>query len=227
MIKVLFTEARKHDSAIIFIDEIDSLCSARSENENESTRRVKTEFLVQMEGLNNKGGRLLVLGATNIPWGLDQAVKRRFEKRIYIPLPDESARLYMLKKKIEEVPYQITDEQFKDLTKRCENYSGSDIEVLCKDAAMEPLRFAQNTMKFQKVNTPQGQKYQPVHTSTPADGYNVIQSSVYDLPDRSLVLPAVSHNDFVISMKRSKCSVSLADLKQYEEWTKMYGEEGA
>lgn len=223
MIKVLFTEARKHESAIIFIDEIDSLCGARSENENESTRRVKTEFLVQMEGLSNKGGRLLVLGATNIPWGLDQAVKRRFEKRIYIPLPDPNAREYMLRKKIEEVPHQISDSEWRDLTQRCENYSGSDIEVLCKDAAMEPLRFAQNTTKFRK--TPDG-KFTPVDPKTPADGYNVIEKSIYELPDRSLVLGAISANDFIVSMKRSKCSVSQADLKVYEDWTRQYGEEG-
>lgn len=224
MIKVLFTEARKHDSAIIFIDEIDSLCSARSENESESTRRVKTEFLVQMEGLNNTGGRLLVLGATNIPWGLDQAIKRRFEKRIYIPLPDEAARLYMLKKKIDEVPAQISELEFVQLAKKIENYSGSDIEVLCKDTAMEPLRFAQRTNKFRKLTTG---KFMPVDPATPADGFNVIQTTVYDLPDRSLELPALTPNDFVISMKRSKCSVSQGDLKQFEEWTRLYGEEGA
>lgn len=224
MIKLLFAEARKHESAIIFIDEIDSLCSARSENENESTRRVKTEFLVQMEGLSNKGGRLLVLGATNIPWGLDQAVKRRFEKRIYIPLPDQEARRYMIRKKIEEVPFKITDAEFDHLAKISENYSGSDIEVLCKDAAMEPLRFAQNTNKFQKLING---KFLPVDPRTNADGYNVIQSTVYDLPDRSLELPEITVRDFQISMKRSKCSVSLADLKQFEDWTKLYGEEGA
>ena len=224
MIKVLFSEARKHPASIIFIDEIDSLCSARSENENESTRRVKTEFLVQMEGLNNTGGRLLVLGATNIPWGLDQAVKRRFEKRIYIPLPDIEARLYMLKKKIEDVPCQVTDSEYRELANRIENYSGSDIEVLCKDAAMEPLRFAQTTNKFRKLANG---KFTPVDPRTPADGYNVIESTVYDLPDNSLELPALSLQDFIKSTKRSKSSVSPKDLLEFEEWTRLYGEEGA
>lgn len=101
MIKALFTEARKHESSIIFIDEIDSLCSARSDNENESTRRVKTEFLVQMDGVGkDTGGKLLVLGATNIPWDIDNAVRRRFEKRIYIPLPDFEARRFLLERKL-------------------------------------------------------------------------------------------------------------------------------
>ena len=101
MIKALFTEARKNESSIIFIDEIDSLCSSRSEGENEASRRVKTEFLVQMDGVGKDGGgKLLVLGATNIPWDLDQAVRRRFEKRIYIPLPDYDARRFLVERKL-------------------------------------------------------------------------------------------------------------------------------
>jgi len=85
MIKILFQMAREHDSSIIFIDEIDSLCSARTEGESEGTKRVKTEFLVQMDGAGSHvGGRVLVLAATNIPWNLDNAILRRFEKRIYI-----------------------------------------------------------------------------------------------------------------------------------------------
>jgi vacuolar protein-sorting-associated protein 4 len=72
LIRALFEEARKHESSIIFIDEIDSLCSARTEGESEGTRRIKTEFLIQMDGCGKEtGGRILVLGATNVPWGLD------------------------------------------------------------------------------------------------------------------------------------------------------------
>lgn len=80
--------ARDEEAAIIFLDEIDSLVSARAEGESESTKQVKTEFLVQMDGVGSGKGKLLVLGATNIPWGLDQAMLRRFEKRVYIDLPD-------------------------------------------------------------------------------------------------------------------------------------------
>lgn len=77
MVKQLFTMARESKPAIIFIDEVDSLCGARGEGESEASRRIKTEFLVQMEGVGNDGTGILVLGATNIPWQLDVAIKRR------------------------------------------------------------------------------------------------------------------------------------------------------
>lgn len=99
LISTLFKMAREEEASIIFLDEIDSLVSARAEGESESTKQVKTEFLVQMDGVGSEKGRLLVLGATNIPWNLDQAMLRRFEKRVYIDLPDFSARRYLLEVK--------------------------------------------------------------------------------------------------------------------------------
>jgi vacuolar protein-sorting-associated protein 4 len=92
-VKQLFKLARENKPAIIFIDEIDSLCGSRSEGENETSRRIKTEFLVQMQGVGNDNDGILVLGASNVPWELDPAIRRRFEKRIYIPLPDPVARI--------------------------------------------------------------------------------------------------------------------------------------
>lgn len=73
---------------VIFIDEIDSLLSQRSDSEHESSRRIKTEFLVQLDGATTDNDeRLLVIGATNRPQELDEAARRRFTKRLYIPLP--------------------------------------------------------------------------------------------------------------------------------------------
>lgn len=77
LVRQLFTMAREQKPAIIFIDEVDSLCGTRGEGESEASRRIKTEFLVQMNGVGNDDTGVLVLGATNIPWQLDNAIKRR------------------------------------------------------------------------------------------------------------------------------------------------------
>ena len=77
LVKQLFEMAREQKPAIIFIDEVDSLASSRNEAESEGSRRIKTEFLVQMNGVGHDDTGVLVLGATNIPWQLDSGIKRR------------------------------------------------------------------------------------------------------------------------------------------------------
>lgn len=78
MVRALFSVARQLQPAVIFIDEIDSILSARRENEHEASRRLKTEFLIQLDGAGTTGeDRILVMGATNLPWALDEAVLRR------------------------------------------------------------------------------------------------------------------------------------------------------
>lgn len=96
LVRALFEMARANKPSIVFIDEIDSLTGSRSEGENEASRRVKTEFLVQMDGVGKDDKGVLVLGATNIPWGLDSAIRRRFEKRVYIALPCKMARAMII-----------------------------------------------------------------------------------------------------------------------------------
>lgn len=140
--------ARQHKPSIIFIDEIDSLCSSRSDNESESARRIKTEFLVQMQGVGNDTDGILVLGATNIPWVLDSAIRRRFEKRIYIPLPEEHARLVMFKIHLGNTPHQVSEDDLKELAKRTDGYSGADISIVVRDALMEPVRKVQSATHF-------------------------------------------------------------------------------
>jgi vacuolar protein-sorting-associated protein 4 len=97
LIKQLFADAKQKRPSVIFIDEIDSLCRGRTDNEDETTRRIKTEILKQMEGVGNGDSSVVILASTNRPWELDSAVLRRFEKRIYIPLPDNHAREEILK----------------------------------------------------------------------------------------------------------------------------------
>ena len=110
--------ARENKPAIIFIDEVDSLCGSRGEGESEASRRIKTEFLVQMNGVGHDDTGVLVLGATNIPWQLDNAIKRRFEKRIYIPLPGVEARRRMFELNVGTTPCELSPKDYLELAKR-------------------------------------------------------------------------------------------------------------
>ena len=93
LVKSLFQMARQNAPSIIFIDEIDSMMSSRNEKASETSNRMLNTFLIEMDGITEEEDkRVLVLGATNIPWTLDAAVMRRFQKRIYIDLPDINAR---------------------------------------------------------------------------------------------------------------------------------------
>ncbi|GLT59201.1 hypothetical protein SLA2020_320350 [Shorea laevis] len=141
LIKVLFDLARHHAPSTIFLDEIDAIISQRGEgrSEHEASRHLKTELLIQMDGLTRTNELVFVLAATNIPWELDAAMLRRLEKRILVPLPEPEARRAMFEELLlarasEEVrPYDL-------LVDKTEGYSGSDIRLLCKEAAMQPLR---------------------------------------------------------------------------------------
>lgn len=135
-VRTLFTVARIKAPAIIFIDEIDSLLTSRNDSEHESSRRIKTEFLVQLDGLACKPeDRLLVIGATNRPYELDEALLRRLPKRFYIPLPDEPGRKALISKLLTGYTNTLTDENYNELAKLTTGYSGADIKQLCSEAA--------------------------------------------------------------------------------------------
>uniref|UniRef100_A0AAQ5BI15 vesicle-fusing ATPase n=1 Tax=Homo sapiens TaxID=9606 RepID=A0AAQ5BI15_HUMAN len=150
LVKNLFELARQHKPSIIFIDEVDSLCGSRNENESEAARRIKTEFLVQMQGVGNNNDGTLVLGATNIPWVLDSAIRRRFEKRIYIPLPEEAARAQMFRLHLGSTPHNLTDANIHELARKTEGYSGADISIIVRDSLMQPVRKVQSATHFKK-----------------------------------------------------------------------------
>ena len=222
LIKNLFELARERKPSIIFIDEIDSLCGNRSDGENEASRRVKTEFLVQMQGVGKDDRGLLVLGATNIPWGLDPAVRRRFERRVYIPLPSLEARIHLLKLVMNKNSHSITPEQFEYLGNKTEGYSGADLSVLSRDACYEPLRMAQTTSHFRPVTIEGLKKYTPCAPSDPA----ALKKTMMDLQGNKLHLGDITVEDFLKVLSKTKPSVSEEDIVQHVEWTHKFGLEG-
>ncbi|OAY76376.1 Katanin p60 ATPase-containing subunit A-like 2 [Ananas comosus] len=141
LVKVLFDLARHHAPSTIFLDEIDAIISQRGEahSEHEASRRLKTELLVQMDGLTKTNELVFVLAATNLPWELDAAMLRRLEKRILVPLPEPEARLAIFEELLPLVPEEV-EIPYNVLVEKTEGYSGSDVRLLCKEAAMQPLR---------------------------------------------------------------------------------------
>jgi len=142
LVRALFGVARARAPSVIFIDELDSILAQRREGEMEGTVRVKNEILVQMDGVSTKGAndRLLVVGATNRPQELDDAARRRLQKRLLIPLPDADARADMLSRGLNDIKHALTDVDLRDLVRATDGYSGSDMAGLCREAAMNPCR---------------------------------------------------------------------------------------
>src|SRR5208283_944711 len=140
----LFTEARKllekGDPVIIFIDELDSMLGSRN-NEVGGEIRVRNQFLKEMDGIQDKGKHthLYTIGATNKPWALDWPFLRRFEKRIYVPLPNFEGRISMFKNYTAPINVDQTI-SLEDLSRISEGYSGSDIRDICQGGQLRVVR---------------------------------------------------------------------------------------
>jgi len=141
MVRALFAVARVHQPSVVFIDELDSLLGARSDGEHDASRRIKTEFLVQLDGAGTSSeDRILVVGATNRPQEIDEAARRRFVKRLYIPLPEAVARRHIITNLLTSQPHDLNDHQLDVVMNKTDGYSGADMANLCREAALGPIR---------------------------------------------------------------------------------------
>jgi SpoVK/Ycf46/Vps4 family AAA+-type ATPase len=202
LVRALFQLAKKLSPSIIFVDEIDSLLSSRNESgENESSRRIKNEFLVQWSDLTHAAAgkdtgedlqRVLVLAATNLPWAIDEAARRRFVRRQYIPLPEAETRLAQIVKLLAHQKHTLDDKHKAKLVELTDGFSGSDITALAKDAAMGPLRSL---------------------------GDKLLSTA------KSEIRP-IGLEDFEASLKYIRPSVSKENLGEFDEWAKKFGSSG-
>lgn len=144
MVRAMFAVAHCHQPAVIFIDEIDSLLSQRVDGEHDSSRRIKTEFLVQLDGAATSAeDRILVVGATNRPQEIDEAARRRLVKRLYIPLPEGSARKHIVVNLMSCENCSLSQEELEVIIEQSEGFSGADMTQLCREAALGPIRSIQ------------------------------------------------------------------------------------
>lgn len=207
--------ARFYAPSCIFIDEVDSIGTKRGGNdEGEASRRLKSELLIQMDGAASKNSAncdansneetkekdnkmVIVLGATNRPWDLDEALIRRFEKRVYIPLPNEKGREELFKLNLQGV---TTDNQinYQNLTELTSGYSGADIANVCREAALLQMR-----RRF-KNN----------------------EEDIEELIDRTgfveEIEAPISEADLKEALNNISKSVSNVDISNYEKWTENF-----
>ncbi|KAK9462841.1 P-loop containing nucleoside triphosphate hydrolase protein [Lipomyces oligophaga] len=223
LVKQLFAMARENKPSVIFIDEVDALCGPRGEGESEASRRIKTELLVQMNGVGNDVSGVLVLGATNIPWQLDSAIRRRFERRIYIALPDVEARTTMFKLNVGTTPCELSQADYRALGEMTDGYSGSDIAIAVRDALMEPVRNVMSATHFKWILTADGeQKLTPCSPGDPS----AMEMSWTDIESHQLQEPPLVFKDFVKAVRGSRPTVNGDDIKRQEEFTRDFGSEG-
>jgi vacuolar protein-sorting-associated protein 4 len=243
LVKAAFQLARDRKPSIVFIDEIDSLCTSRSEGESEASRRIKTEFLVQMDGVGSDQAGVLILGATNVPWEIDNAMRRRFEKRVYIALPEAPARSHMFKVHLGQTDNSLTVDDFINLGVMADGYSGSDISVVVREALMEPIRKCQVAKQF--YENPQTGMLTPCENypacpdcpiklsdTTPLPQFakcglcNAVRMSLYDVPGDKLEVPFITFEDFLQALKKAHSSVGSSELSEYTKWTSEFGQDG-
>ena len=141
LVRTLFDLAHEMQPSVVFIDEIESILSKRKEDENDAMKRLKTEFLIQFDGVGSgEDLRVLIIGATNRPFDLDPGIIRRLPKRVYVGPINAEERQGFIKTIITQNKCNITDEEYKKIAEMCNNYSNSDLKELCREAAYEPLR---------------------------------------------------------------------------------------
>jgi len=231
--------ARENKPSIIFIDEIDALCGPRGEGESEASRRIKTELLVQMDGVGKDSKGVLILGATNIPWQLDAAIRRRFQRRVHISLPDFPARMKMFELAVGSTPCELKQADYRKLAELSEGYSGSDISIAVQDALMQPVRLIQTATHYKRVSPPWlpnrrvtndtqvtmdgREKWTPCSPGDPG----AKEMSWTDIEGDDLAEPPLRVRDFIRAINSSRPTVSKVDLERNAEWTKEFGSEGA
>ena len=139
-LREIFKDAEENAPSIIFIDEIDSIAPKRDEVSGEQERRIVAQLLALMDGLESRG-KVVVIGATNRPNALDEALRRpgRFDREIEISIPNRDGRLEILQIHTRGMP--LTDDvDLEKLADMSHGYAGADLSALCKEAAMASLR---------------------------------------------------------------------------------------
>lgn len=201
MISALYGAARKHSPSIVFIDEFDAISLSREGDTSESSRRLLSSLLSELDGLQDKKSDklMLTLAATNTPWDLDPAVLSRFPRRIKVPLPDKTASREIIKLHIKDLDYSKLD--LDSLAETCveQLYSGRDLQNLCQQAIWNMVREENKNL-----------------------------DSLADLPykelkERQLKVTSLKFDYFEAAFEKIRSPMTKAELEKYDKWNEEFG----
>ncbi|CAN1264296.1 Uncharacterized AAA domain-containing protein C24B10.10c [Linum perenne] len=225
-VRALFTLAAKVSPTIIFVDEVDSMLGQRTRvGEHEAMRKIKNEFMTHWDGLLTKTGeRILVLAATNRPFDLDEAIIRRFERRIMVGLPSAENREMILKTLLSKEKTEDLD--FKELGIMTEGFSGSDLKNLCVTAAYRPVR---ELIKKERLKEKERKKKAAEEATSSENNASESDSNEEVKEDRVITLRPLNMED--LRQAKNQVAASFASegsvMSELKQWNEQYGEGGS
>jgi vacuolar protein-sorting-associated protein 4 len=237
MVASLFKVARSNRPCIIFCDEVDALISQRSEDEHEVSRKMKNTFLEEMDGCGSNNSGVLIIAATNMPWLLDDAVMRRFQKKIYIPPPSTETRCLIVKAQLSKIPHSLADSEIEHIADACTDFTGSDMQTLTTTAQNRGLALLPSATHFLLTPSEACKSTELVLESDSAmlepcsPGHpGAIEISFNELEQKDWLhrvqLPPVSMSDYMYALSKVKTSPLITPLSDYEYFTTRFGERG-
>lgn len=215
-VQALFKIAEQNSPSIIFFDEIDGLCSNRTGDSSDVSSRIKTEFLLRLSQLQTKNNYVSVIAATNLPWKIDPAIRRRFQSRIYVKLPDEISRKNIIIHQLENIEHKLTEADINNIVIQTDQFSISDLVNFMSEVKYNPLRRMQNSSHF-SIN----ERGNWIIQENTQESSLVFDRDILTDTSHNIEVPAVEFGD--IPFKLFKPSNIKDELLQYENFHETFG----
>ncbi|KAM0673723.1 hypothetical protein GVAV_002811 [Gurleya vavrai] len=222
-IKKLFEEAFLNKPIVVFVDEVDFLCKTRTEGNSECNNRIKSELLVMLSNLE-KEKDVYFVGATNFPWFIDSAFVRRFNKRIYIGLPDFEARLSLIKYFLSDNKSELIDKDYKIIAKYTEFFSNSDIKSMCERILCDVVNEIKTAKCFYNENKEWKICLECNLGKSCTKKIGIEYQKSFEACKGKFADQPINMRHFENIKFKSKSSIIKGDLKNYDDWTKNFGE---
>ena len=214
LLRALFALAREKAPSLLIFDEIDSLIRKRSDADSDTERRMKAEFLHQMENMHG----ILLVGITNMPWELDSAALKQFKKRILVPMPDMTSRKELLLLRLGET-WRCSEEEMRGILEETKGFSGSDLEIVCNEALLRAVKAAESAKYVKKVGGEEDQCWVPCGHDDP----EAVGNDQADFLTSGARVGKVTAALFLSSLRNSRPTVLPSKLSLYTQFHQHLG----